>query len=253
MENNTKNITIPWESRNALVIYKDSIINTEKDIKLSFKNFPKIILHILTWFSGLQWAIIETRDNSYWFDINKFFTKNWFGYKTEKHEVLNNERLTVVADEIKKYAKEEIISSIEMQSNICEQEQHAFHYLYESNILSKKNITKALEVFFKWRIENILEKVPERDPDETGLYQEKEKEPKNKFFPEDELSEEDNKILAYMLENDKLSSQQKGTIFLDSSLFTWKNFGTIYQNIIKKYLPENNLIETYIEKFRKTK
>jgi hypothetical protein len=48
MENNTKNITIPWESRNALVIYKDSIINTEKDIKLSFKNFPKIILHILT-------------------------------------------------------------------------------------------------------------------------------------------------------------------------------------------------------------
>ena len=251
MKENTENTTIPWESRNALVISKESIKDSEEEIKLCLKNIPKIILHIITWIWGSKWAIIDTI-NIFNTNLLKFYSTDWFGYPISDWEIINLDIQKKLSGNIHKYVKSDILSTIEMQWNILEQEQDAFSYLYQNQLLKEKHISKGLEVFFRSRIESILEKVPERDPDETGLYQEKEKEPKNKFFPEDELSEEDNKILAHMVKNQKLSPTQKDVIFLDSSLFKSYNKGQIYDNLIKTFLSEDNLIEEYIKKIIKT-
>ena len=251
MKENTQNKTIPWGSRNALVVSKESIKNSEEDIALCLKNIPKIILHIITSTSGFKWAIVDTI-NVFNTDLFKFYNTGWFGYPVWDWEVLNIDKQKELSGSIHKYVKSDILSTIEMQWDILEHEQDAFLYLYENQLLKEKHITKALEVFFKLIIESILEIVPERDPDKIMWYGYKQENESNKFLPEEKLSKDDNKILAHMLRKQKLPQDKKDTIFWDSSLFKNYNKGQIYENHIKTFLPEDNLIKEYIQKIIKT-
>jgi hypothetical protein len=162
--------------------------------------------------------------------------------------MLNDEKLKEVSDNIKKQAKEDIIWSIEMAWGIQEYEKYAFKYLFQNRIINELNIKKAINVFFKKTIKEIAETLPNQKKNEFQRPSEDDKK-----TAEERFSPEENKILAYMLKENKIPKNKKYSILEWLALHTNYNTWQTYNNIIEKFIQKQDLIQTYFENITQTK